>query len=60
VEYIELKMMKVVLIRVIKKKKVINIVLKSEMTQLFWNIFLCANGSVIMGQREYSFIFVTV
>jgi len=53
-------MMKVVLIRVIKKKKVINIVLKSEMTQLFWNIFLCANGSVIMGQREYSFIFVTV
>jgi len=32
--------MKVVLIRVIKEKKVINIVLKSEMAQLFWDTFL--------------------
>jgi len=34
VKYIELGVMKVVLIRVIKKK-VINVVLKSEMVQLF-------------------------
>jgi len=32
--------MKVILIKVIKEKKVINIVLKSEMTQLFWDTFL--------------------
>jgi hypothetical protein len=35
VKYIELGVMKVILIRVIKGKKIINIVLKSEMTQLF-------------------------
>jgi len=39
VEYIELGVMKIVLIRVIKGKKVINIVLKSEMAQLFWDTF---------------------
>jgi len=39
VEYIELEMMKVVLIRVIKEKKVINIVFKSEMAQIFWDTF---------------------
>jgi hypothetical protein len=45
-------MMKVILIRVIKGK-VINIVLKNEMVQLFWDIFFFANGSVIMGRKEY-------
>jgi hypothetical protein len=39
VEYIELRMMKVVLIRVIKGKIESNIVLRIEMTQLFWDIF---------------------
>jgi len=53
VEYIELRVMEVVLIRVIKGKKLINIVLKSEMTQLFWDTFFFINASVIMGRREY-------
>jgi len=40
VEYIELKIGKVVLIRVIIDKKIINIVLKTEIGQFFWdNIF---------------------
>ena len=51
-KYIELGMMKVVLIRVIKGKKIINIVLKIEMAQIFWDTFFFANGSVIMEQRE--------
>ena len=38
-KYIELGMMKVVLIRVIKGKKIINIVLKIEMAQIFWDTF---------------------
>ena len=40
VEDIELKIGKVVLIRVIIDKKIINIVLESEISQFFWdNIF---------------------
>ena len=35
-----------------KGKKVVNIVLKSEMTQLFWDFFF-ANDSVIIERREY-------
>jgi len=35
VEYIKLRVMKVVIISVIIKKKVINIILKSEMSQFF-------------------------
>jgi len=53
VEYVELEMMKVVLISY-KREKVINIILKSEMTQLFLDtFFFFANDSVIMGRREY-------
>jgi len=55
VKCIELEVMKVVLIRVIKEKKVINIVFKSEITQLFCDIFLlimtrllCNEGSINM------------
>lgn len=59
-EYIELEVVKVVLIRVIKRKKLINIILKSEMTQLFWDIFFFANGSVIVGRREYYFIILLI
>jgi len=44
--------MKLILIRVIKGKKIINIVLKNKMTKLFWDTFLCANSSIIMGRRE--------
>jgi len=54
VKYIELGMMKVILIRVIKEKKVIKIVLKSKMTQLFWDTFFLVNDSVIMGWSEYN------
>jgi len=44
VEYIELRVTKVVLIRVIIGKIIINSVLKSEIGQLFWeNIFLQKN-----------------
>jgi len=40
-EYIELWMMKVILIRVIIEKIIINIVLKSDISPFFWdNIFL--------------------
>jgi len=35
VEYIKLEVVRVILIRVVKRKKIINIVLKNEMTQLF-------------------------
>jgi len=43
--------MKVILIRVIKEK-IINIVLKSEMTYLFWDTIFFANGLVIIERRE--------
>ena len=45
--------MKVVLISVIIRKKVINIVLESEMDQFFLDNIFFTNSSVIMGQREY-------
>ena len=42
IEYIELRVMKIILIRVIIEKKTINIVLEGEMGQFFWdNIFFC-------------------
>jgi hypothetical protein len=52
VEYIELGVMKVILIRVIISKKVINIVLKSEIGQLFYDNIFFTKNSVIMGRRE--------
>ena len=36
-----------------KGKKKINIVLKSETTQLFWDTYFFANDSVIIERREY-------
>jgi len=49
--------MKVILIRVIRGKKVvINIVLKGEMIQLFWDTFFFANDSVIMGRGSSKLI----
>jgi len=46
--------MKVVLIRVMIEKKVINITLKSEISQLFLDNFLFINDSNILGWREYN------
>jgi len=46
---------KVVIISVIIRKKVINIVLKSEMSQFFWDNIFFANDSIIMGRRKYSY-----
>jgi hypothetical protein len=44
--------LKVLLIRVIiRRKKVINVVLKSEMSQYSWYLF--TNDSIIMGRNEY-------
>jgi len=50
-KYNETRVMKVILIRVIKEK-IINIVLKSEMTYLFWDTIFFANGLVIIERRE--------
>jgi len=36
-------------------KKLINIILKSKMTQLFFDTFFFVNDSVIMGRMEYVF-----
>jgi len=44
---------KVILIRVvIGKKKIINVILESEMRPSFWNNIFFTNDSVIMGHME--------
>jgi len=47
VEYIELGVMKVVLIRIIIRKKLINIALKSEMGQLLWDNIILQKGHLL-------------